>query len=119
MITNIKQNNVFFKKAFLSFITIFSLFIVIGLNSNVSADINNVSAQESIDKNIPFSGGYTGGRWVYRFSADPYDFYRHLGTGIWSMRQSTPTTTHVVNTMINGYFKSYTEKDLAPMVYRR
>ncbi|WP_263851820.1 hypothetical protein [Ligilactobacillus salivarius] len=40
MVARIKQNNAFFKKIFLSFITVFSLFIVTGLSNNASANVN-------------------------------------------------------------------------------
>ena len=48
MIIKVKKNNAFFKNIFLSFITAFSLFIVIGLSNNVSANTNS---------HVPSSGG--------------------------------------------------------------
>ena len=56
MIIKVKKNNAFFKKIFLSFITAFSLFIVIGLSNNVSANTNS---------HVPSSGGGRNSAWKY------------------------------------------------------
>lgn len=56
MIAIIKQNNAFLKKMFLSFITVCSLFIVVGLSNNVSANVN---------KHVPVSGVSPNSSWKY------------------------------------------------------
>ncbi|HIR59309.1 MAG TPA: hypothetical protein IAB38_04590 [Candidatus Onthousia excrementipullorum] len=103
MVTKIEPNNVFFKKMFLSFITVFSLFIVVGLSSNVSANVNST---DSVTMNVPSSGG-GGGYWQYMYTAEPYAFYRHTRTKEWKTVQVTPTWKHVGKTIVNGYFNSY------------
>lgn len=49
---------------------------------------------------LPFG---SNGCWEYKYTADPYSFFKHTGTGQWRMVQTTSTVNHTVNTMIGGY----------------
>ena len=42
------------------------------------------------------------GRWIYRYTIDPYSYYQHSGSGQWRMLQTTSTVNHTVNTIVNG-----------------
>ena len=55
MVARIKQSDTF-KKIFLSFITVFSLFVVVGLSNNVSANTNS---------NVPSGAGGGSSSWKY------------------------------------------------------
>ncbi len=71
----------------------------------VKAELDNAS-QQTAAKSFMRARSSTG-KWVYMYTAEPYAFYRNTKTKKWKMVQVTPTTTHVLNTMINGYVNSY------------
>lgn len=48
----------------------------------------------------------SGGRWVYKYTVEPFAFYYNSTTKKWKMVQVTSTLNHVVNTMIGGYVGS-------------
>lgn len=43
-----------------------------------------------------------GGKWIYKYTIEPYRYYQHSGTGQWRMIQTTSTVNHTVNTIVNG-----------------
>lgn len=42
------------------------------------------------------------GKWIYKYTIDPYSYYQHSGTGQWRMLQTTSIVNHTVNTIVNG-----------------
>lgn len=49
--------------------------------------------------NLPFGNG---GRWVYKYTVDPFSFYQNSVTGEWRTLQTTSTVDHTVYTVVNG-----------------
>ena len=64
--------------------------------SDVSTDTSSLFG---IYVNLPFGNG---GRWVYKYTVDPYSFYQNSATGEWRTLQTTSTVNHTVNTVVNG-----------------
>ena len=85
-----------------------------GASEAILTDIDIPSVKSQLDA-LPQQSGTrflmrarsSAGRWVYMYTAEPYAFYRNSKTKKWKVVQVTPTTKHVINTMINGYVNSY------------
>lgn len=41
--------------------------------------------------------------WEYKYTADPYSFYRHTASGEWRLVQTTSSLSHTVNTVVGGW----------------
>lgn len=46
------------------------------------------------------------GKWVYKYTAQPYKFYFHTKKKKWKMVQVTAFSTHVQNVVVNGWMNT-------------
>lgn len=111
----------------LTLLFVFSAFFVFNSRSVKADEIPVLPASEVIAENIPdaivsetdipefnfnsfmisdrnwVANTYgNGGKWIYKYTIDPYSYYQHSGTGQWRMLQTTSAVNHTVNTVVNG-----------------
>ena len=74
----------------------------------IITDMDIPLVQQTLN-NLPFYTDRSAGkgRWVYMYTAQPYAFYRNTKTKEWKMVQVTPYSTHIANTIINGWATSF------------
>ena len=111
----------------LTLLLVFSAFFICNSRSVKADEIPILPASEVIAKNIPdaivsetdipefnfnsfmisdrnwvANTSGNAGKWIYKYTIDPYSYYQHSGTGQWRMLQTTSTVNHTVNTVVNG-----------------
>ncbi|MCO4526346.1 hypothetical protein Si107_01688 [Streptococcus infantarius subsp. infantarius] len=62
-------------------------------------EVSNQEPIYTILVNLPFGNG---GRWIYKYTVDPFSFYQNSVTGEWRTLQTTSTVDHTVYTIVNG-----------------
>lgn len=76
----------------------------------VSNYSNSANANQLLSSKIQMmndTGGPSGGRWEYQYTAQPYAFFYNRTTKKWKMVQVTSYTEHTVNVIVNGYMETY------------
>lgn len=64
---------------------------------------------------VPSDPGNVYSKWIYKYTAAPYDFYYNPYLGTWKMVQTTSYMNHMVQTIFNGWA---TSGPWVPRVYR-
>lgn len=92
-----------YMKKIIVIVVLFTGLVFLSTPNVLAEEMNNLTITQT-QTNV-FSGEY-GGTWVYQYTAEPYAFYKHTGTGQWKAVQVTPNWEHAKNVVVNGWISS-------------